>query len=155
MVRNIYIDPFNKQKQRNIRNTDRYDYNCGGYAFETFSWYCPHTKQDGRLHYGFLTIEEAYEITMYAVSIMIAEFDGKIRMLRSKEELHKRTETLIAFRISSDGDFHYIKKTRSGWKHKMGSSYPIRKMKEKEVFETNWCGGRYDGPIILLAMKKD
>ena len=155
MVWNTNIDPLNNQKTRNIRNSDRYEYNCGGYALETFSWYCPHAQGEKTLHYGFDTLEEAYETTMYAVSVMVSEFEGKIRMLRSKEELHKRTETLIAFRISSDGDFHYIKKTRSGWKHKMGSSYAIRKMKEKEVFETNWCGGRYDGPIVLLAMKKN
>ena len=154
MVANVSFDPLNNQKTRNIKNSDRYEYNCGGYALETFSWYCPHTKSDKTLHHGFDTLEEAYETTMYAVSVMVAEFEGKIRMLRSKEELHKKTETLIAFRLSSDGDFHYVKKTRSGWKHKMGASYPIQKMSEKEVFETVWCGC-YDGPIVLLAMKKD
>ena len=55
MVRNTSFDPLNNQKTRNIKNSNRYNYNCGGYALETFSWYCPHTKQDDRLHDGFFT----------------------------------------------------------------------------------------------------
>ena len=157
MIANDFIfsnDPFNNNRERNIKNTDRYEYNCGGYALETFSWYCPEEELElGRT--AFDTIEEAYEKTMYAVAVMVLEFEGKVRMIRRVEDLHKTSERLVAFRISSDGDFHYIKKTRSGWKHKMGSSYPIRKMSEWEVFNTEWCGGRYDGPLVLLAIKKN
>lgn len=34
-------DPLNMRGSRNIRNTDKADYNCGGYALGTFSWYLP------------------------------------------------------------------------------------------------------------------
>ena len=35
-------DYLNRQKTRNINNTCTSDYNCGGYALRTFSWYLPY-----------------------------------------------------------------------------------------------------------------
>ena len=48
MFRNYYLndDPFNKNNNRNLRNTPRRHFNCGGYALGTFSWYCPHSPED-------------------------------------------------------------------------------------------------------------
>ena len=37
----IGFDPKNSNHLRNINNTDKFDYNCGGYALGTFSWYTP------------------------------------------------------------------------------------------------------------------
>ena len=48
-------DPFNTLGLRNVSNTVKRYYNCGGYAFGTFSWYWP-----GR------TEEEHDEIMEYA-----------------------------------------------------------------------------------------
>ena len=39
--RPIPTDPFNFLRNRNVRNTEKRTYNCGGYALDTFSWYCP------------------------------------------------------------------------------------------------------------------
>jgi hypothetical protein len=159
MFRSYYLkdDPFNKNNNRNVRNTPKRNYNCGGYALETFSWYCPHTEEDDNTFfgydYGFNTQEEAWVKTMYAVSKMILDFEGNLRMIKSLKQLHKDTERVVAFRLSSDGDFHYIKKTKNGWRHKCGASFYIRRMSEHDVFNTKW-NGRYDGPIILLAIKK-
>ena len=158
MFRSYYLkdDPFNKNNNRNVRNTPKRNYNCGGYALETFSWYCPHGEEDDTFFgydYGFDTQEEAWIKTMYAVSKMILDFEGNLRMIKSLKQLHKDTERVVAFRLSSDGDFHYIKKTKNGWRHKCGASFYIRRMSEHDVFNTNW-NGRYDGPIILLAIKK-
>ena len=159
MFRSNYLkdDPFNKNNNRNVRNTPKRNYNCGGYALETFSWYCPHTEEDDNTFfgydYGFDTQEEAWVKTMYAVSKMILDFEGNLRMIKSLKQLHKDTERVVAFRLSSDGDFHYIKKTKNGWRHKCGASFYIRRMSEHDVFNTKW-NGRYDGPIILLAIKK-
>ena len=36
-----YDDFFNIKRTRNEENTDIEYYNCGGYALETYSWYCP------------------------------------------------------------------------------------------------------------------
>ena len=158
MFRSYYLkdDPFNKNNNRNVRNTPKRNYNCGGYALGTFSWYCPHNEEDDTFFgydYSFDTQEEAWVKTMYAVSKMILDFEGNLRMIKSLNQLHKNTERVVAFRLSSDGDFHYIKKTKNGWRHKCGASYYIRRMSEHDVFNTNW-NGRYDGPIILLAIKK-
>lgn len=159
MFRSHYLkdDPFNKNNRRNVRNTPKRNYNCGGYALETFSWYCPHSEEDDEFlwgyDYSFGTQEEAWVKTMYAVSKMILDFEGNLRMIKSLKQLHKGTERVVAFRLSSDGDFHYIKKTLSGWRHKCGASSDIRHMSEYEVFHTKW-NGRYDGPIVLLAIKK-
>lgn len=153
------IDPFNKENKRNLRNTPKQEYNCGGYALGTFSWYCPHDEKDGRgiwhmYDYSFTTREEAWIKTVYAVSKMILDFEGNLRMIKSLDQLNKLTERVVAFRLSSDGDFHYVRKNLNGhWYHKRGASVDILEMSEREVFNTNWCG-RYDGPIVLLAIKR-
>ena len=158
MFRDYYLkdDPFNHNNKRNLRNTKRHTFNCGGFALGTFSWYCPHTEKDETwmgYDYGFDTREEAWIKTMYAVSKMMLDFPG-MRMIKSLDQLDKQHERVIAFRLSSDGDFHYIKKCSNGvWHHKRGRSPMIWTMREKDVLHSVWCG-RYDGPIILLAIKK-
>ncbi len=153
MVAWLTTDPLNNNKERNIKNTARDTYNCGGYALGTYSWYCPREKEKDII-FDFNSIEEAYEKTMYAVATMVREFEGKIRMIQKLDDLNEETERVIAFRISSDGDFHYVKKTKCGWKHKRGACPRIFRMTTKQVFRTEWCD-RYDGPIVLLAIKKD
>jgi hypothetical protein len=91
---------------------------------------------------------------MYAVSQMVLDFGGRLRMIKTMSQLHEQTERVVAFRLSSDGDFHYIRRNENGqWYHKRGRSPDILRMKEKEVFETYWCD-RYNGPLILLAIQK-
>ncbi len=159
MFRYNPADPFNHDNRRNLRNTQRDKFNCGGYALGTFSWYCPHSESDGRgrlciYDYSFSNREEAWVKTMYSVSNMILDFEGRIRMIKDLSQLNKLTERVVAFRLSSDGDFHYIRKNLNGrWYHKRGASPSIWEMSEHEVFHTNWCG-RYDGPIVLLAIKR-
>ena len=148
-------DPYNKFQSRNVKNTPKGDYNCGGYALGTFSWYCTYpSDMSFTMNDGWCEEAEAWEKTMYMVRNMIADFCGKVRMLYHQSQL-ERNEYLVAFRISSDGDFHYIKKMGNGhWYHKRGACHWIEQMTEEEVFETNWCWDRYDGPIVLLAVKK-
>lgn len=160
MFRQYYLqqDPFNRDNKRNLLNTQRHTYNCGGYALGTFSWYCPHDEADDTTRWGydysFTTQEEAWMKTMYAVSKMVLDFQGNLRMIKSLDQLRKGTERVVAFRLSSDGDFHYIKKSANGqWHHKRGGSFPIWRMSQDEVLNSVWCN-RYDGPVILLAIKK-
>lgn len=91
---------------------------------------------------------------MYAVTQMVRDFsDRNLRIINEISELGQG-EYAIAFRLSSDGDFHYIKRNLIGrWYHKRGASAEILYMSTDEVFHSEWCG-RYDGPIILLAIKK-
>ena len=149
-------DPFNKNNNRNLKNTQRHTFNCGGYALGTFSWYCPHDEEDEDCfwgyNYGFRNREEAWTKTMFAVSKMVLDFGGKLRMIKTMEQLH-RDERVVAFRLSSDGDFHYVRREANGrWYHKQGRSPDIRPMTKAEVFSDCWCY-RYNGPLVLLAIK--
>lgn len=158
MFRRSVDDQFNLNHKRNLRNTNKRHYNCAGYALGTFSWYCPHDEkdEDGNwfgYDYGFESNEEAWRKTMYAVAQMIRDFSNRgLRIINKVDELHGN-EYAFAFRLSADGDFHYIKRNLIGqWYHKRGASLDIDRMTTDEVFNTRWCG-RYNGPIILMAIQ--
>lgn len=141
-----YEDPENNSNIRNIQNTDRYRFNCAGYALETYSWYCP---TDG---FHFRTWEEAIKYTKETVIAMLGDFCD-LRVIDSLNEL-RSDEYAIAFRLSRDMDFHYIKRDSRGiWRHKRGGDPTIYTMKKQEVFSAVWCN-RYNGPIVLMAKKK-
>ena len=72
--RPIPTDPFNFLRNRNVRNTEKRTYNCGGYALGTFSWYCPHRAEDDLTHFGNYYAEdlsEAEVITQHSVQVML------------------------------------------------------------------------------------
>ncbi len=148
-------DAYNLSNNRNLNNTPRHRYNCGGYALGTFSWYCPYPEKDDDgwfgYHCGYRTREEAWAKTMYLVGFMLNDFCGRLRVIRDLNDL-ARHEYAIAFRVSADGDFHYIKQGKNKvWYHKRGASEEIHTMTTDEVFNTPWCD-RYGGPLVLLAM---
>ena len=148
-------DAYNLGNNRTIKNTPKERYNCGGYALGTFSWYCPYTEEDDDgwfgFHCGYRTREEAWEKTMYLVGFMLNDFCGQLRVIRQLSDL-KQHEYAIAFRVSADGDFHYVKQGKNGvWYHKRGASAEIHTMSTDEVLNTRWCH-RYGGPVVLLAM---
>ena len=143
-------DLFNNERARNIHNTNTRFYNCAGYALGTFSWYCPYDDYDP---FSFLCdSDELEEITKLTVSHMLKDFEGKLRVISSLEELRK-DEYAIAYRVSSDGDFHFMKKARTRWHHKRGSTRAILTESEDNVLNSIWCD-RYDGPIVLMAMRR-
>ena len=149
-------DPFNWDNLRNHKNTAKNTYNCGGYALGTFSWYCPNREEDDDFFgydFGFYNEKDAYRKTMYAVAIMAQDFmERGFRIISATNELEK-DEYAVAFRLSSDGDFHYIRRMNNGiWYHKRGASPKIHKMRKTDVFCGDWCG-RYDGPLVLIAIK--
>lgn len=118
-------DNYNVLKKRNIRNTDKFDYNCGGYALESFSWYLPRHDDIPTHRADGITLESCIEA-------MLEDFPN-LRVIQSLNEL-KDNEYAIAFRMS-DYDFHYVKRASNGhWYHKMGSSHYIRTMTQKVVF---------------------
>ena len=83
---------------------------------------------------------------------MLKDFEGRLRIISSLKELRK-DEYAIAYRISSDGDFHFMKKARTRWHHKRGSMSTILTESEDNVLNSIWCD-RYDGPIVLMAMRR-
>lgn len=148
-------DTLNSKCNRNIKNTRKMDYNCGGYALGTFNWYLPCTNEAEHIPLGFETEEEAEALTKTCVKAMLMEFEARnLRVIDSLSCLNIN-EYAFAFRISSDGDFHYVRRHTNGkWFHKCGAESVIRLMEKEEVFTTDWCDGRYDGPIVLFAIHK-
>ena len=143
-------DPLNIFGKRNLENTDMFDYNCGGFALGTFSWYLPCPRHaDHKNYFGFLSAQEAEKKTEKCVQFMLAEVPG-LRRLRSKDDHLFDDEYMVAFRLSFDGDFHFVRNCHGVWEHKRGHRDAIETMDENEVFGENWCD-LYDGPIVLLA----
>ena len=143
-------DLFNNERVRNIHNTDAYSYNCAGYALGTFSWYYPFDKD---MYDSLFSDSNTLEsITQQTVSYMLKDFEGRLRLISSLKEL-KKNEYAIAYRVSSDGDFHFMRKARTRWHHKKGSVSTIFTESEDNVLNSIWCD-RYDGPIVLMAMRR-
>ena len=151
MFRNYqHSDPFNLNRKRSTRNTSKRTYNCAGYALGTYSWYCPQEKD--WVDYSFTNQDEAWRITLEAVAYMLRDFPFMRIIQKAKDA--KRGEKVVAFRISSDGDFHYLKKAHNNrWYHKRGAKDCIEHMTDYEAMNLDWCG-RYDGPIVLMAIEK-
>ena len=145
-------DLFNRNGTRNEKNTKEGTYNCGGYALGTFSWYLPHSEDVWDGMFAHWDVEKIERITAECVEQMLKDFSD-LRVISDLREV-KRSEYAIAFRVSADGDFHYARHSRfQTWKHKQGAWW-IGTMTRKEVLTTNWCGGRYNGPLVLFAKKR-
>lgn len=147
-------DLFNVQRKRNISNTKRHLYNCAGYALETFSWYCPNEEDWG--YWGYdedLSDAEMFAKTFETVQFMLKDFKGHLRLIGSVDEIQEN-EYAIAYRVSSDGDFHFMKKMANGWHHKRGNTSRIYVESEDYALNKIWCD-RYDGPIALMAMRRE
>src|SRR5574344_1133165 len=96
-------DLFNIQRKRNISNTERYLYNCAGYALETFSWYCP--NEEDWEYWGYeenLSDAEMFAKTFETVKFMLKDWKGHLRLIGSVDEV-RENEYAIAYRVSSDG----------------------------------------------------
>ena len=152
-------DLFNQMRRRNIRNTKKSHYNCGGFALGTFSWYCPNEESvDSRKYYWGKTEAEISENTLYAVETMLADFKGRLRLICDVAEVNLQTEYAIAFRIDpKTGDFHFVRRgCRGHWYHKRGQLSEIEQMDELEVFCDDWVfdSCHYNGPLVLFAMSR-
>ena len=136
-------DPFNIAKERNTRNTDRGEYNCGGYALGCYSWYCPFSHQVRDFEKN--------------VNQILKDFPN-VRLIDNIQDLMPN-EYMIAFRLSQD-DFHFMKRSKNGvWREKRGSQSEIRIVPKSVVFGEVWSPHRYDngyrGEIALFAVKEE
>lgn len=151
------VEFFNENRIRNIQNTYIRIYNCGGYALNTFSWYCPH--HSGR-KYGSTTEQGMLNTTDNAVKFMLNDFKD-LRVITDLKELQSN-EYAIAFRIGGIGgeeDFHFMKRGKNGkWYHKPGG-LGIQFIKKEEVFADKWVSKTwagtctYCGKLVLFAKK--
>lgn len=144
-----FDDPFNNNKKRNIKNTPKHEYNCAGYALETYSWYCPFDKE---------TIIEGNEenlvqLEKLATRILVRDFN---LILIPQYDIRNKNYDLnqynvIAFRFSNN-DFHFWKLGKNmRWYEKMGRSSVIDSHSYNEVWE-NW--GSYQRQIYFYLQKR-
>lgn len=146
-----YIYP----KNSTIKNTDKWYYNCGGYALSTFRWVYPAQDEASweQLQQIYDT-EGAEYATLVAVDWLIQEFNLELVSAISvyNRAINYRKYEVIAFRYEDtdeDGDFHFMKLGRDGrWRDKRGSSSYINVHSYDYVFES-WYD-RYDGPIAFM-----
>ena len=152
MVFTFEHDPFNLEG-RNSRNTHLSQYNCGGYALNTYNWFCPY----GSLREDSLRNGYSLEVTLENfTNYILKTFETRIRRISEVKE-RKKDEYVIAFRVGYT-DFHFAKRGDNGvWYHKPGSN-TIRRIKKTEVFSETWYTPdgytKYDSEIVLFAMKK-
>ena len=148
-----YEDEMNKTNVRNVDNTDKCSYNCGGYALNTFSWYQPIEDEyfNNPLGNYFDTDEERDKAFRYCVDNLLRDFAYRnIRLIGDIDDIASN-EYAFAFRVSSDGDFHFVKRSRNGiWRHKRGRNPLLEIMHADEVFSKCWCN-RYDSPIAFFC----
>jgi hypothetical protein len=147
-----FEDELNLNGYRNINNTSKYAYNCGGYALGTYSWYQPHSKDEkGYLFDIRISIEKRTE---KAVQYMLNDFND-LRVIKTLTEVTEE-EYAIAFRLADD-DFHYMMKKGDKWYSKAGDCPYIDEIPEEEVLAEAWYTDydiTYDGPLVLFAKRK-
>lgn len=173
-------DYYNIKGTRNSNNTDDFEYNCGGYALNTFSWYEPYNVdideiEDSIARYidrGYLK-EQIYNILLNKFVKHILKDFKNLRTIRDKSEL-KEGERLIYFRyffeLISDfddnwigtedsydyihSDFHFRFYENGHWYEKNGGG-PIHMCDGDDNDGPVWYSGTnaYDSPIIKFALK--
>lgn len=158
----MWTNDLNLDKTHTFKNTPREDYNCGGYALGTFTWYRP--TNEYRFDFG--SVNLAYKkngienATKKCVEFMLKEFANTLRVINDIKELQEN-EYAIAFRISGDSwnDFHYIKRAKNGcWYQKQGRCPKITRVPKEEVFANVWISGgflTYKGQLVLFAKKEN
>lgn len=151
-------DRLNSKRLREMKNTPRTEFNCGGYALDTFSWYQPFSRNDGMLDNVIERFDDFEDALNYTVEYMLKEFKGKLRLINNLNELQENEEA-VAYRIEEDtwgADFHYVRRKRNGsWYGKLGACPIIHRYTEEEVFDYEseaWCFGRYNSEMILFAL---
>ena len=111
-------DYLNRNNYRNSENTDKCDYNCGGFALNTFNWYKPYEgafewreqllidwagdyyDQNGKLIEEPRIVARELENRLLTrdVLYMLRQFRGKLRRVNGIEDLWEG-ERLVAYRI--------------------------------------------------------
>ena len=138
-------------RKRRTRN-----YNCAGYALNTFNWYNPTTEEieqraeASRDFFASLFVKPInfIEEMERLIEILLKDFSD-LRRIKDVSECGEN-EYLIAMRCGED-DFHFMKRDKRGcWWEKMGSK-EIRKAKKENVFDTKFWHWRYSSEIVLFA----
>lgn len=146
-------DPFNFLGLRNVNNTTKRFYNCGGYALGTFSWYWPgRTEEEHDEIMAYAEVEDWENALELATEAIIAELPGwtvvPIALVMERKYSPKEYE-VVALRFC-DYDFHFWKLGRNwNWYDKMGSAGWIDRHAFGDV-RYCWCH-RYNSPIVCFV----
>lgn len=137
------------------KDTHHLYYNCGGYALGTYTWVMPISDWDlnpFNLVCDYYDEKEMREVTDYCLNVLLNEIE-ELRVLQSQDDDLLENEVLIAFRISNDGDFHFMRqeKNENFWRHKRGNK-PCEKF-YGDIYKP-WFD-RYDGPLIFFALYEE
>ena len=146
------FDDFNLDHKRNVRNTNFRDYNCMGYALDTYSWLYAYLK-DGEtdpFNYG-VDKKEQEEVLKSCEKYLLNNF-SLVPITREQAYNTRGRKQIIAFRIAKY-DFHFMVRRKNGkWYHKMGSTH-IRPISKDSVFAPVWTnrgGDVYDSEILFF-----
>lgn len=146
-------DPFNMLGSRNIRNTDKADYNCGGYALGTFSWYLPsRTEEEYTDIIGHAETEDWDTALTLAAEAIVNELPDwsivPLALIMERKYSPKDYE-IVALRFCFY-DFHFWKLGRNwNWYDKMGGCGWISRHAFNDVRRDEW-NGRYDSPVVCF-----
>ena len=148
----INHDPLNKRGSRNIRNTDKADYNCGGYALGTFSWYLPsRTREEYTDIMGHADIGDMDTALTLAAEAIVSELPGwsivPFALVMERKYSPKDYE-VVAMRFCYY-DFHFWKLGRNwNWYDKMG----CREQIDRHAFNDarNVWNDCYDSPVVCF-----
>ena len=146
-------DPFNTLGLRNVSNTVKRYYNCGGYAFGTFSWYWPgRTEEERDEIMEYAKAEDWDNALELAAEAIVGELPGwtivPIGLVMERKYSPKDYE-VVALRFC-DCDFHFWKLGRNwNWYDKMGSAGGINRHAFGDIRYT-WCH-RYNSPIVCFV----
>lgn len=145
-------DPLNKRGSRNIRNTDKADYNCGGYALGTFSWYLPsRTRKEYTDIMGHADIGDMDTALTLASEAIIDELPGWSTVpfaLVMERKYSPKDYEIVAMRFCYY-DFHFWKLGRNwNWYDKMGCREQINRHAFNDA--RNVWNDRYDSPVVCF-----
>ena len=146
-------DPLNMLCSRNIHNTDKADYNCGGYALGTFSWYLPsRTREEYTGIMGYADIGDMDTALTLAAEAIVAELPDwsvvPLALVMERKYSPKDYE-IVAMRFCFY-DFHFWKLGRNwNWYDKMGSCRRIGRHAFNDVRRYEW-NGCYDSPVVCF-----
>lgn len=148
----INHDPLNKRGSRNIRNTDKADYNCGGYALGTFSWYLPsRTREEYSDIMGYADIGDMDVALTLASEAIVNELPGwsivPFALVMERKYSPKAYE-VVAMRFCYY-DFHFWKLGRNwNWYDKMGCRGQINRHAFNDA--RNVWNDRYDSSVVCF-----
>ena len=146
-------DPFNVHGLRNITNTSKRFYNCGGYALGTFSWYWPgRTEEEHDEIMEYAEAEDWDNALKLAAEAIVDELPGweLVGLEAVMERVYSPDKYEIVAMRFCDFDYHFWKLGRNwNWYDKMGNAGWIDRHAFTEVLARRW-NYRYDSPIVCF-----